>query len=58
MNSTQPDKPIDAKLARAFAYLRDNRAASIYCMDIPVPRLPAQSRQPTLLDRWLSKRPS
>lgn len=55
---TTPKKPIDAKLAKAFAYLRENRTVSKYCMDVPVTRLPAQNRRPTLLDRWLAERQS
>ena len=47
--------PIDDKLARAVRYLR-TQSKSGYCLDAPVRRLPATSRKPTVLDRWLARR--
>lgn len=49
--------PKDAKLARALAYLRE-REQSAYCLDLAVKRLPAQKRAPSVLDRWIAKRPA
>lgn len=47
--------PIDDKVERAKRYLRDR---GIYCLDQPVRRIPAAKRPPTLLDRWLERRPA
>jgi hypothetical protein len=49
--------PQRQKLAQAIGYLRD-REQSAYCLDAKVKKLPAQKRPPTVLDRWLAKRPA
>ena len=47
--------PHDDKLERAKRYLRER---GLYVLDAKVKRLPAQKRPPTVLERWLDRRPA